>query len=55
MINNHDKALEYWEMASAGHYEQSIAMHYSNQKPDNIFYQVLTLVKLGEIEKVIFY
>ncbi|MCB0752836.1 MAG: DUF5107 domain-containing protein, partial [Ignavibacteriae bacterium] len=51
IINNNDKAIEYWKMASEGDYEPSIAMYYNDQKPDNIFYQGLALRKLGEIEK----
>ncbi|MFZ1291306.1 MAG: DUF5107 domain-containing protein [Melioribacteraceae bacterium] len=49
MLNNIEKAIEYWKMASAGSIKPSIAMYYNDQQPDKIFYQGLALLKLGEI------
>jgi tetratricopeptide (TPR) repeat protein len=49
MLNNNEKAIEYWKMASAGSIKPSIAMYYNDQQPDKIFYQGLALLKLGEI------
>ncbi len=39
----------YWEMASTGLNEPSVAMFYNDQQPDQIFYQGLALQKLGDI------
>ncbi|MCB9210517.1 MAG: DUF5107 domain-containing protein [Ignavibacteriales bacterium] len=46
--NEKYKAKEYWELASEGKSELSIAMFYNDQKPDDIFYQGLALLKLGK-------
>jgi len=41
----------YWEKASTGLNEPSVAMFYNDQQPDQIFYQGLAFQKLGETEK----
>jgi tetratricopeptide (TPR) repeat protein len=41
-------ARAYWEKASTGLNEPSVAMFYNDQQPDQIFYQGLALLKLGE-------
>jgi len=49
--NENNNSLKYWKLASAGEFEPAIAMFYNDQQPDNIFYQGLALLKLGETEK----
>lgn len=44
-------AKKYWEKASQGHNEPSVAMFYNDQQPDKIFYQGLALLKLGQSDK----
>lgn len=51
ILNNYEKAIEYWKIASAGSIEPSIAMYYNDQQPDKIFYQGLSFLKLGEISE----
>jgi tetratricopeptide (TPR) repeat protein len=48
ILNNNQKAIEYWKKASTGSTNPSIAMYYNDQQPDKIFYQGLALLKLGE-------
>jgi len=43
-----DKAREAWKHASQGLSDPSPAMYYNDQQPDKIFYQGLSLMKLGE-------
>jgi tetratricopeptide (TPR) repeat protein len=46
-----EKAKTYWELAKDGNTEPAAAIFYNDQKPDNIFYQGLALLKLGRIEE----
>ena len=41
-------AAAYWEKASKGLIEPTTAMFYNDQQPDTIFYQGLSLLKLGK-------
>lgn len=45
-MNEHQKAVMYWEMAAQGSVEPAAAIYYNDQKPDKIFYQGLALLKL---------
>jgi len=45
------KAKEYFEKASVGLDEPTSAMFYNDQPPEMIFYQGLSLIKLGETER----
>ena len=44
---NMEKARECWEEATKGPQEPAAAMYYNDAKPDKIFYQGLSLLKLG--------
>jgi tetratricopeptide (TPR) repeat protein len=44
-------AIEFWEKASEGLSDPSPAIFYNDQQPDKIFYQGLSLLKLGRIEE----
>lgn len=44
---NTEKANECWEEATKGPQEPAAAMYYNDAKPDKIFYQGLSLLKLG--------
>jgi len=41
----------YWTMASEGEHKPAAAIFYNDQKPDKIFYQALSINKLGNTEK----
>ena len=45
------RARECWEKATQGPQEPAAAMYYNDAKPDKIFYQGLTLLKLAELEE----
>lgn len=47
MTGDMDKARECWEHAVLGPQEPAAAMYYNDAKPDKIFYQGLSLLKLG--------
>lgn len=49
-MNEHEKAIQYWEKASSGISEPAPAVFYNDQQPDTIFYQGLALIKLGKTE-----
>ena len=51
IININDKANEYWKMASIGNSELTIAMYYNDQKPDDVLYLGLALLKLGNYKE----
>ncbi|MGD8781366.1 MAG: DUF5107 domain-containing protein [Ignavibacteria bacterium] len=51
IVNQNDKAVKYWRMATIGESEPSIPMYYNDQKPDDILYQGLALLKLGKAEE----
>jgi tetratricopeptide (TPR) repeat protein len=42
-----DQAKKYWEMGRIGLSEPSAAVFYNDQQPDKIFYQGISLIKLG--------
>ena len=44
-----EKAKECWEEATKGPQEPAAAMYYNDAKPDKIFYQGLSLLKLGRV------
>ncbi len=46
-----NKALNYWELAKDGNSEPAAAIFYNDQKPDKIFYQGLSLLKLNRKEE----
>jgi tetratricopeptide (TPR) repeat protein len=46
-----EKANQFWEMASSGISEPAPAIFYNDQQPDTIFYQGLSLIKLGWIQE----
>jgi tetratricopeptide (TPR) repeat protein len=50
-LENSDKARHYWKLASTGISEPSSGMEYNDKQPDQIFYQGLALLKLGEFDK----
>ncbi|MDP4290502.1 MAG: DUF5107 domain-containing protein [Bacteroidota bacterium] len=41
-------AIRYWKKAATGNIEPSAALFYNDQQPDQIFYQGLALLKLGQ-------
>ena len=43
-----DVACKYWHLATSGLKEPSPAIFYNDQQPDSIFYQGLSLLKLGK-------
>ena len=45
------QARLYWEQAAKGPQEPAAAMYYNDAKPDKIFYQGLSLLKLGQTDK----
>jgi tetratricopeptide (TPR) repeat protein len=47
MLGQHDEAVACWEQATKGPQEPAAAMYYNDAKPDKIFYQGLSLLKLG--------
>lgn len=47
-MGNTQKALTYFKRASAGIAEPASAMYYNDQPPETIFYQGLSLLKLGQ-------
>lgn len=47
-MGNHDKARAYFEAASVGTTEPASAMYYNDQPPESIFYQGMSLLKLGK-------
>ena len=46
-LGNHNKAVACWEKATEGPQEPAAALYYNDAKPDKIFYQGLSLRKLG--------
>ena len=50
------QAVNYWELAKNGNSEPVAAIFYNDQKPDKIFYQGLSLMKLNKANeaKIIF-
>jgi len=46
-----DKACNYWVLAKDGNTEPAAAIFYNDQKPDKIFYQGLSLLKLNRVEE----
>jgi tetratricopeptide (TPR) repeat protein len=50
-MNDHAAAKQYWLKASVGLSEPSQAIFYNDQQPDNIFYQGMALLKLGNEEE----
>ncbi len=50
-IGESEKAYQYWEMASSGISEPIPAIFYNDQQPDTIFYQGLSLIKLGRSDE----
>jgi len=46
-MNENEKAIQYWQIASSGISEPVPAIFYNDQQPDTIFYQGLALVQLG--------
>lgn len=47
-LNQQEKAVENWKLASEGLSEPNQAIFYNDQQPDKIFYQGLALLKLGD-------
>jgi tetratricopeptide (TPR) repeat protein len=50
-LNDEATAKHYWEKAATGNNQPSTAMFYNDQQPDQIFYQGLALLKLGDLVK----
>ena len=46
-LGSHNKAVVCWEKATSGPQEPAAALYYNDAKPDKIFYQGLSLRKLG--------
>ncbi len=50
-IGKKENAIECWEKATLGPQEPAAAMYYNDAKPDKIFYQGMSLYKLGRIDE----
>ncbi|MFY0654041.1 MAG: DUF5107 domain-containing protein [Cyclobacteriaceae bacterium] len=50
-LGMNEKAREYWNLASTGMSEPTVAWFYNDQQPDKIFFQGLSLLKLGKKEE----
>ena len=49
MLNEIDKAKEYWQLATLGDTQPSSVLYYNDQPSDYIFYQGLANEKLGNM------
>ena len=50
-VGKKSKAIEYWELASKGKSDPTIAWFYNDPQPDMIFYQGLAFLKLNKREE----
>lgn len=52
-LGQKEKAKECWSIAKDGNSEPAAAIYYNDQKPDKIFYQGMSLLKLGDTSEAI--
>lgn len=50
-LGQNEKAIECWHIAKDGNSEPAAAIFYNDQKPDKIFYQGMSLLKLGDVKE----